>query len=149
MKLSTKGRYGLRCMVDLALNATEQHVPLNVIAERQGLSNLYLEQVFALLRKAGLVKSIKGAGGGYSLANPAEEIYAGDVLRALEGELTIVGGSTREAAEDDNVIERCLKAQLWVKIDEAVLNILDTTTIGMLAEETRKVEMSNALVYYI
>lgn len=149
MKLSTKGRYGLRCMVDLALNATGQHVPLNVIAERQGLSNLYLEQVFSTLRKAGLVKSVKGAGGGYSLANPAEEIFAGDVLRALEGELTIVSDSTKEAAKEENIIERCLQEQLWVKIDKAVLGILDSTTIGMLAEETRKAEMSSAHVYYI
>lgn len=149
MKLSTKGRYGLRCMVDLALNATEQHVPLGIIAERQNLSILYLEQVFSALRKAGLVKSIKGAGGGYTLARPASEISAGDVLRSLEGELTIVSRSARETGEEENAIERSLKAHLWMKIDDAVLNLLDTTTLEMLAEVASKAEAADLLVYYI
>ena len=149
MKLSTKGRYGLRCMVDLALNATEQHVPLGTIAERQGLSILYLEQVFSALRKAGLVKSIKGAGGGYILARPASEISSGDVLRSLEGELTLVSQNSRDSNEEENVIERCLKDHLWMKIDESVLNLLDTTTLEMLADEARKAAAANILVYYI
>lgn len=149
MKLSTKGRYGLRCMVDLALNATEQHVPLGTIAERQGLSILYLEQVFSALRKAGLVKSIKGAGGGYILARPASEISAGDVLRSLEGELTLISGRAGATSEEENAIERCLKEQLWMKIDEAVLSLLDSASIERLAEEARKAEAANVLVYYI
>jgi len=136
-------------MVDLALNATEQHVPLGTIAERQGLSILYLEQVFSALRKAGLVKSIKGAGGGYILARPASEISSGDVLRSLEGELTLVSQNSRDSNEEENVIERCLKDHLWMKIDESVLNLLDTTTLEMLADEARKAEAANILVYYI
>ena len=87
MKLSTKGRYGLRALIDLALYSETEPVSINTIAERQGLSERYLEQLMALLKKNGIVKSIRGASGGYSLAKPASEISVGDILRALEGNL--------------------------------------------------------------
>ena len=87
MKLSTKGRYGLRAMIDLARYSEEMPVSISCIAARQGLSEGYLEQLVALLRKAGLVKSIRGASGGYVLTRAAKEISVGDILRALEGSL--------------------------------------------------------------
>lgn len=149
VKLSTKGRYGLRCMVDLALNAERQHVPLASIADRQGLSILYLEQVFSALRKAGLVKSVKGAGGGYSLARPAEEITAGEVLRALEGDLSLLGTSARDADTEESLLERCLRAQLWSPIDEAVFKIVDGLTLEGLASEAKRMASENVIAYYI
>ena len=87
MRISTKGKYGLRAMVDLAVHSADSPIPLSSIAERQDLSLGYMEQVFSVLRKAGLVKSIKGAQGGYILAEDAASITVGDVLRALEGDL--------------------------------------------------------------
>src|SRR5690242_1173163 len=90
MKLSTKGRYGVKAMLDLALHNSEGQVSLKSIAERQGLSENYLEQLFSALRKAGLVKSMRGAQGGYVLAMAAEEISVGAILRALEGSLAPV-----------------------------------------------------------
>ena len=87
MKLSTKGRYGLRALVDLARYCGEEPVSISSISAREDISERYLEQLMSLLRKAGLVKSIRGAAGGYVLARPAGEISVGDVLRALEGNL--------------------------------------------------------------
>ena len=87
MKLSTKGRYGLRALIDLARYSEMEPVSISCIAERQNLSERYLEQLMSLLKKAGLIKSIRGAGGGYVLAKDAGEISVGDVLRALEGSL--------------------------------------------------------------
>lgn len=87
MKLSTKGRYGLRAMIDIAVYSEKEPVPICKIAERQSLSERYLEQLMSLLRKNGLIRSVRGAGGGYVLAKDASEISVGDVLRALEGSL--------------------------------------------------------------
>ena len=85
MKLSTKGRYGVKAMVDLAIHNSEGQIALKSIAERQEISENYLEQLFATLRKAGLVKSTRGAQGGYVLADKPEKITVGTILRALEG----------------------------------------------------------------
>ena len=87
MKLSTKGRYGLRAIVDLARFSESEPVSISSISSREDISEGYLEQLMALLKKAGLVKSIRGAAGGYVLARPAGQISVGDVLRALEGKL--------------------------------------------------------------
>ncbi len=84
MKLSTKGRYGLRAMIDMARYSTGEPVSIGSVALRQGISEGYLEQLVSLLKKAGLVQSIRGAGGGYVLAKNAEDISVGDILRALE-----------------------------------------------------------------
>ncbi len=87
MKLSTKGKYGLRAMIDLARYSEKEPVSIGSVAVRQGISERYLEQLVALLKKAGLVKSIRGASGGYVLEKKPSEISVGDILRALEGSL--------------------------------------------------------------
>ena len=89
MKISTKSRYGLRAMVDLAVYAEVEQLSLNTIAGRQEVSVNYLEQIFSSLRKAGLVKSVKGAQGGYILADHPDRISVGMVLRVLEGDLSV------------------------------------------------------------
>lgn len=149
MKLSTKGRYGLRCMLDMAVNASGEHVALYNIAERQGLSVLYLEQVFSTLRKAGLVKSVKGAGGGYSLADAPAEITVGAILRALEGNLSIVSGLSKEDSEQQNTLERCIRSTLWARIDDSISDIIDSVTLEDLAEESRKLDSKGNLMFYI
>ena len=90
MKLSTKGRYGLRAMVDLAVHETEGPVSIQSIADRQELSEKYLEQLLGMLKRAGLVTASRGSQGGYRLAKDSGHISAGDILRALEGDLSPV-----------------------------------------------------------
>ena len=90
MKVSTRGRYGLRALVDMAIHSGDAPISLVQVANRQKISLNYLEQVFGTLRKAGIVSSIKGAGGGYKLARAAEEITVREVLEALEGEFSII-----------------------------------------------------------
>ena len=87
MKLSTRARYGLKALIDLGLHSANEAISLQSIAERQDISTSYLEQLMAMLKKAGLVKSSRGAYGGYQLGKPADEISVGEVLRVLEGSL--------------------------------------------------------------
>lgn len=120
MKITTKGRYGLTIMIELAKRSGDGPVSLKLIAEEHDLSVHYLEQLAALLRNAGLITSVRGAYGGYQLAKPAQEINAGHIIRALEGPLVLVEG-----------IEHELPAQqkLWLRMTEAVKNVLETTTL--------------------
>lgn len=96
MKMSTKGRYGLRAMLDIAINSRGDIVNVKSIAERQNISESYLEQVFSILRKAAIVKSIKGAQGGYILADDPSNITVGQILRTLEGNLNVVDIDNRD-----------------------------------------------------
>ena len=90
MKISTRGRYGVRLLIDLAEHASEAHVSLAGIADRQQISARYLEQVAVILRRAGYIRSVKGASGGYTLARDPGGVIIGDVLRVLEGDMLIV-----------------------------------------------------------
>lgn len=146
MKLSTKGRYGLRALVDLALNARGEHISLASVAERQEISEQYLEHVFSTLRKAGIVTSVKGPKGGYSLSAEAKTIRILDVLHALEGDLSV----SQEAADGiENPIESSIEALLWEKIDLETEKILERTTLQDLAEESKKRKQNDCLMYYI
>lgn len=124
MKISTKGRYGLTIMIDLGKHYGEGPVPLRKIAAENDLSEAYLEQLVGSLRNSGLVKSVRGAYGGYMLTSHPKEISAGDVIRVLEGPIQPV-----EGIEDEKQPQR----ELWVRIRDAVKNVLDTTTIEDLA----------------
>jgi len=142
--VSTKGRYGLRAMIDLALYSKNDLVPLISIAERQDISKSYLEQVFSALRKAGLVKSIKGAQGGYTLSTEAENITVGMILRALEGDLSVV------PIEDDtpnNRIECYIRTKIWEEIDNKVFSYIDSITLKDITDDYLK--MDSAPMYYI
>ena len=143
MKISTKGRYGLRAIIDLSLNSGGDYVSLISIAERQNISKNYLEQVFSALRKSGIVKSIKGSQGGYLLNGKTSEIKVGDVLRALEGDLSIV----KDEENTNNKIELCIKKNLWDKIDGKVFEIIDNITLEDLINEYNK--GNDSLMYYI
>ncbi|WP_117169140.1 cysteine metabolism transcriptional regulator CymR [Paraliobacillus sediminis] len=125
MKISTKGRYGLTIMIELAKRVGEGPVSLKTIANENSLSEHYLEQLVPPLRNAGLVKSVRGAYGGYLLAKEAKEITAGDIIRILEGPITPV-----EGIED----EEPAKQALWIRVRDAVKDVLDTTTL----EDLRK-----------
>ena len=144
MKVSTKGRYGLRAMIDLALYSGNDSVPLVNIAERQDISKSYLEQVFSALRKAGLVKSIKGSQGGYVLAYDAEDITVGMILRALEGDLSVVPDDEEVIT---NRIESYIRENIWNKIDERVFSFIDNYTLKDIIEDY--MEQDTAPMYYI
>lgn len=149
MKLSTKGRYGLRAMIDLALNSKGEQVALYSIAERQNISVSYLEQVFSILRKSGLVNSIKGAQGGYMLADNPSDITVGKILRALEGNLSIVDYSSEDLEEDKKSVEYCLRINVWEKINDSINNVVDNLTLEDLVEEYKDINSSENLMFYI
>lgn len=125
MRISTKGRYGLTVMIELAKRVGDGPVSLKTIAKDNDLSEHYLEQIVPPLRNAGLVKSVRGAYGGYMLAKDSKEITAGDIIRILEGPITPV-----EGIED----EEPAKQALWMRVRDAVKDVLDTTTL----EDLRK-----------
>ncbi|MDF2964091.1 MAG: Rrf2 family transcriptional regulator [Paenibacillus sp.] len=120
MKISTKGRYGLTIMMELASRYGEGPTSLKSIAEKHQLSEHYLEQLVAPLRNAGLVKSIRGAYGGYILSKTADQISAGDVIRVLEGPISPV-----DFTEEDDPAKR----DLWVRIRDSIAAVLDSTTL--------------------
>lgn len=147
MKISTKGRYGLRAMVDLAQKSVSDHVSLKSIAESQNISEGYLEHVFSTLKKAGLVKSIKGPQGGYILADDPSSITVGAVLRALEGDLSLVDDNAN--SDGDNPVERCIKINVWDKIDQCINSVVDEITLENLVIEYKKMVNVETDMYYI
>ena len=148
MKVSTKGRYGLRSMIDLAINSTEGHVALLYIAERQNISVNYLEQVFSTLRKAGLVKSVKGAQGGYTLGDSPSRITIGRILRALEGNLSMVEESDSNTGMD-NSLQHCIKVNVWDKMTDTLNQIVDSITLEDMVNEYKKMNGNADQMYYI
>lgn len=138
MKLSTKGRYGLRALIDLALYSdNEEAVSIQSISERQHISDSYLEQLMRKLKKEGLIQSVRGAQGGYRLAKPAEEISVGDVLRALEGNLDAV--SCNANTEGCEGADLCVTKYVWARINESITQAVDSISIEQLLEESRKI----------
>ncbi|MGG5254938.1 cysteine metabolism transcriptional regulator CymR [Neobacillus sp. SM06] len=139
MKISTKGRYGLTIMIELAKNYGEGPLSLKAIAQANDLSEHYLEQLISPLRNAGLVKSIRGAYGGYILSKLPSQITAGDVIRILEGPITPV-----EGIEDEEPAKR----ELWIRIRDAIKGVLDTTTLEDLANHSED-EQTEGYMFYI
>lgn len=144
MKLSTKGRYGLRAMVDLAVNSGSGPVSIQSIAKRQNISENYLEQIIALMRKSGLVYSHRGAGGGYQISKPLKEISVGDILIALEGDLNIVNcpgfsetdSTTKSECETSDL---CVTKYVWGKVNRAIKETFDSISLEELANESRQI----------
>ncbi|KUO68738.1 MAG: Rrf2 family transcriptional regulator [Clostridia bacterium BRH_c25] len=148
MKISTKGRYGLRAMVDLAVYSRGDHISLKSIAERQNISEGYLEQVFSILRKAGLLNSIKGAQGGYVLAEKPTNITVGAVLRVLEGNLSVIDEKSMEEKTNDR-IEDCIREKVWSTINTSINEVVDKITLEELMDEYNKMANLEADMYYI
>lgn len=137
MKLSTRGRYGIHAMFDLAQqyeSGTPQ--PIKAVSERENIPDAYLEQLIAALRRAGLVISVRGSQGGYMLARPPREITVGEVLRVMEGELATV-----ECLEEENVCAKagaCPTRLVWQKIQNGVNAVVDGITLeDMLTDYAR------------
>ena len=135
MKISTRGRYGLRAMIDLALHENEGRVTLAGIAVRQDLSLNYLESIFSALKRAGF--GTAGAQGGYSLARPADQISLQSILEALEGDLSVF-----EEADIGTPIRAFLKQHVWDVIDREVENTLYATTLADMVKRIQLQESS-------
>ncbi len=133
MKISTKGRYAVRVMLDLAIHFSGDYVKVREIAKRQGLSEKYLEQVIVILNKAGYVKSTRGAKGGYKLGKDPRELTVGMILRLTEGSLSPVvclDGDDSECERCDN----CETLSVWKELGDAIHQVVDGVTIHDLVE---------------
>ncbi len=136
MKISTKGRYALRLMVDLASNTTAGCIPIRAIAMRQDISEKYLEQIITGLNRAGLVKSVRGSNGGYTLTRSPEEYTVGEILRVTEGSLAPVA-----CVEEDGCcqrIETCVTAYVWEQLYEAVNQVVNRITLADLVAKQKQ-----------
>ena len=133
MRISTKGRYALRLMLDLAINENGKPIRIKEISERQEISDKYLEQIIAILTKAGYVRSVRGPQGGYNLSKKPREYTVGSILGLTEGSLCPV-----PCLEDEvNTCEReneCVTVILWKKIDDAIKGVVDNVTLEDLVE---------------
>lgn len=144
VKLSTKGKYGLRAMIDLAQFCEDDAVSIGSISQRQNISESYLEQLVAKLRRAGLVTGIRGAQGGYRLALPADQISVGDILRALEGDLEAVqcsAGKEKGCGDAD----LCVAKYVWQKINESIAQTVDEIMLDQLVDQSRLAQRKKLL----
>lgn len=144
MKISTKGRYALRLMLDLAVHNNGEAIRLKDIAKRQDISDKYLEQIISVLNKAGFVRSIRGAQGGYKLSKAPEEYTVGMILRITEGSLAPV-----ECLDDDSLdcerSENCTTLLVWKELYDAINSVVEKYTLQDLVD----IERSNADDYVI
>jgi len=141
MKLSTKTRYGVRAILELAEHYGQGPLQTNVIAQRQDISVKYLEQLMAILKAAGLIKSVRGARGGYVLAKRPDEVKLSEVFYGLEGPVITV-----ECLENQSVCNRiadCASRQLWAQIQEAVTKVLESMTLQDLINKAQGQKTEN------
>jgi Rrf2 family iron-sulfur cluster assembly transcriptional regulator len=131
MRLTTKGRYAVTAMLDLALRQDSGPISLADISERQGISLSYLEQLFTKLRRSGLVKSTRGPGGGYSLSRPSNEIAVADVITAVDEKVDSTRCGGLGNCQDD---ERCLTHDLWTDLSDQIYAFLSGITLGHLVD---------------
>ena len=147
MKLSTKGRYGTRALLDVALHQEDSPVQLKVIAQRQQIPLHYLEHIIAPLIAAGLLRSTRGAYGGVSLGKPPQEIVLSEVIQVLEGSITPV-----ECVDDPNVCSRadiCVTRDVWTDVKKAMVGVLESVTLQDLVERQKDKHNLESAMYYI
>lgn len=147
MKLSTRGRYGIRALLELALHPGDGPMLIKDIATRQEISEHYLEQIVIALKAAGLVKSIRGAKGGIILAKTPSQIRLSDALQVLEGSTALV-----ECVDDARACSRspfCVTRDIWVEIKKAMNGVLESTTLKDLVERQKKKEQTATVMYNI
>lgn len=138
MKISTKGRYAIRLMLDLALNDTGEPISLKDVAKRQDISDKYLEQIISVLNRAGYVKSVRGAQGGYYLKKRPEDYTVGMILRLTEGSLAPVSCIDEEDEINCERQDSCVTVILWKKINDAISDVVDHTTLQDLVDWQRE-----------
>lgn len=133
MKVSTKGRYALRLMIDIAVNSNDRPVSIKEIARRQGISEKYLEQIISILNSAGFVRSVRGAQGGYILRKEPREYTIGMILRLTEGSLAPVACIEDNVVQCDRV-ENCATIEVWRRLNDAINGVVDNITLADLVE---------------
>ena len=136
MRLTTKGRFAVTAMIDVALNGTRGPVTLAAVSERQRISLSYLEQLFGKLRRHGLVESVRGPGGGYNLARPAEDVSVADVILAVDEPIDATQCGGRENCHDDG--GRCMTHDLWAALNAHIFTFLRAVTLARLVAEQRQ-----------
>jgi Rrf2 family protein len=148
MEISAQGRYALRALVDLAVNSDGSALPLREISERQNISERYLEQIFARLKKANLIKSVRGAHGGYLLAREPEQITVKEIMQLMEGKLA--PEMEAEANSEEEVFQK-MAHELWSKMEAKLNSYLETITLADLKERTREIKNENndGFIYHI
>ncbi|MCX7628238.1 MAG: Fe-S cluster assembly transcriptional regulator IscR [Methylophilaceae bacterium] len=129
MRLTTKGRFAVTAMLDLALNEMGRPVTLSAISERQGISLSYLEQLFSRLRNKGLVKSVRGPGGGYRLGKEPKAISVSDIIRAVDEQIDATQCGGNENCQDDH---RCMTHDLWTALNYKILEYLESVSLAQL-----------------
>lgn len=144
MKISTRGRYGIRLLIDLAEHLNEDHVSLASVAERQGISIRYLEQVAVILRRAGFIRSVKGASGGYTLSRRPEELIIGEALRELEGDMLVLDPPLTGIQETK--LQRCIRLTVFDRLNERIAGVIDRET---LASMVGTVDPDGSYMYFI
>lgn len=127
MKISTKGRYALRVMIDLAINSNGKYISAKEIAERQEISNKYIEQIISMLNKAGFLETARGNAGGYRLAKEPKEYIVGDILRATEGDLAPIYCLSEEG--ECEKLKSCQTHSFWKGLDTVINNYIDSKTL--------------------
>lgn len=147
MKLSTKGRYGTRAMLDLAFHYGDGPILLKDVARRQDVSERYLEHVVTPLKVAGLLTSVRGAGGGFTLAKPPSQIKLSEIIQAVEGSIAPV-----DCVDDPKLCPRadfCVTRDIWTELKEAMNGVLESTTLQDLVERQREKSEPQAIMYHI
>jgi Rrf2 family protein len=144
MKISTRGRYGIRLLIDLAEHLGSSHVSLASVADRQAISVRYLEQVVIILRRAGYIRSVKGASGGYALARLPQDIIIGDVLRVLEGDMVVVDPPLPGVKETK--LQRCIRLTVYDRLNDRIANVIDRKT---LASVVGTIDPDESYMYFI
>lgn len=138
MQISTKGKYSVRAVLDIAQNSNGSPVPLGAISKREGISLLFLEQIFQLLRKGDVVRSIRGPYGGYVLARDPAEITIGEIVRLIEPPLYTSSCFSNDGAVDNcRIGDTCIGGAIWKQLAEHVDNFLDSITLAELANKSK------------
>ena len=135
MRLTTKGRFAVTAMLDLALHEADKPVTLAGISERQGISLSYLEQLFSRLRRNGLVKSVRGPGGGYRIAKPQAEISVSNIITAVDELIDATQCGGKENCHDDR---RCMTHDLWASLNDKILEYLSGVSLADLVASQRE-----------
>lgn len=150
MRLSTRGHYGLKAMFDLALHYGENPIPLKSVAERQGISDNYLEQLISVLRKAGLVKSVRGAQGGYILARSPENINVGEIIRAMEGPIAPVNCVSEVEPTECDQSDVCITRAVWARVRDSIAEVLDSISLADMCRDAERIKkIQNNDMHYI
>ncbi|MBT9438710.1 MAG: Rrf2 family transcriptional regulator [Desulfobacterales bacterium] len=143
MRLSTKSRYGTRAMLDIAINYEKGPVSVKSMADRQGISVKYMEQLIPLLKVAGLIRSVRGAGGGYTLSKDVRRINLRDIIDALEGSMFPV-----DCVDNPEICDRtkkCATYEIWKDIQDTINNMLDSLTLADMVERQLKINSTKPL----